>query len=124
MTVVLRVDNLAKTYRKPFTRKKVEAVRGVSFEVRLGEIFGFLGPNGAGKTTAVKLLLGLLAPTSGEAWVLGQRIGDLRTRRRIRAEAQEGEYRVRPVVADHPAESFRIAVASGDGRNVKTDPRK
>ncbi len=48
-----------------------------------GEIFGFLGPNGAGKTTAVKLLLGLLAPTAGDAWVLGQPAGDLGTRRRI-----------------------------------------
>ncbi len=48
-----------------------------------GEIFGFLGPNGAGKTTSVKLLLGLLKPTSGEAWLLGEPIGDLGTRRRI-----------------------------------------
>ena len=59
------------------------ALAGLSMTVPRGEIFGFLGPNGAGKTTAVKLLLGLLAPTAGEAWVLGQRIGDLRARRRI-----------------------------------------
>jgi ABC-2 type transport system ATP-binding protein len=59
------------------------ALAGLSMTVPRGEIFGFLGPNGAGKTTAVKLLLGLLTPTSGEAWVLGQRIGDLQTRRRI-----------------------------------------
>ncbi len=48
-----------------------------------GEIFGFLGPNGAGKTTAVKLLLGLSQPTSGEGWLLGAPIGDRSTRRRI-----------------------------------------
>jgi ABC-2 type transport system ATP-binding protein len=46
-------------------------------------VFGFLGPNGAGKTTSVKLLLGLLKPTSGQAWLLGRPIGDLATRRRI-----------------------------------------
>src|ERR1700731_2911125 len=59
------------------------ALAGLSMTVPRGEIFGFLGPNGAGKTTSVKLLLGLIKPTSGEAWLLGERIGDLRTRRRI-----------------------------------------
>ena len=48
-----------------------------------GEVFGFLGPNGAGKTTSVKLLLGLIAPSSGEGWLLGRPIGDLGTRRKI-----------------------------------------
>jgi len=59
------------------------ALSGLSMTVPRGEIFGFLGPNGAGKTTSVKLLLGLLRPTSGEAWLLGEPIGDLGTRRRI-----------------------------------------
>ncbi len=52
-------------------------------EVPRGEVFGFLGPNGAGKTTAVKLLVGLTGPTSGEGWVLGAPVGDRETRRRI-----------------------------------------
>ncbi|MBL8606548.1 MAG: ABC transporter ATP-binding protein [Myxococcales bacterium] len=65
--VVLSVDKLAKTFKKPFSGKKVEAVRGVSFEVLRGEIFGFLGPNGAGKTTTIKMLTGLIAPTGGSA---------------------------------------------------------
>ena len=59
------------------------ALAGLTMTVPRGEVFGFLGPNGAGKTTAVKLLLGLLAPTSGDGWLLGRRIGDLDTRRRI-----------------------------------------
>ena len=59
------------------------ALAGLSMTVPRGEVFGFLGPNGAGKTTAVKVLLGLLAPTSGEGWLLGKKVGDLGTRRRI-----------------------------------------
>ena len=64
--VVLRAEGLSKTFRKPFTGKRVEAVRGVSFEVSRGEIFGFLGPNGAGKTTSIKMMTGLIAPTRGD----------------------------------------------------------
>jgi ABC-2 type transport system ATP-binding protein len=67
----LSVNGLAKTFRKPFTGKKVEAVRGVTFDVKAGEIFGFLGPNGAGKTTTIKMLTGLIAPTKGTASILG-----------------------------------------------------
>lgn len=59
------------------------ALAGLSMTVPPGEVFGFLGPNGAGKTTSVKLLLGLIRPTGGEAWVLGQPVGNLRTRARI-----------------------------------------
>ena len=57
-TPVLVVDKLKKTFRKPFTGRKVEAVKDISFEVYEGEIFGFLGPNGAGKTTTIKMLTG------------------------------------------------------------------
>jgi ABC-2 type transport system ATP-binding protein len=73
---VLRVTGLAKTFRKPFTGRRVEAVRGVSFDVRRGEIFGFLGPNGAGKTTTIKMLMGLIAPTAGTMEILGVRAPD------------------------------------------------
>ena len=48
-----------------------EAVRGVSFEVAEGEIFGFLGPNGAGKTTLIRVLRGFLRPTQGRARIFG-----------------------------------------------------
>ncbi|MEO8878275.1 MAG: ABC transporter ATP-binding protein [Polyangiaceae bacterium] len=71
---VLFADKLAKTFRKPFSRRQVEAVKEVSFEVARGETFGFLGPNGAGKTTTIKMLTGLIAPTSGTASILGSKV--------------------------------------------------
>jgi ABC-2 type transport system ATP-binding protein len=63
--------------------RRTVALKALSMTVRRGEIFGFLGPNGAGKTTAVKLLLGLVHPSGGEAMVLGAPIGDVETRRNI-----------------------------------------
>jgi ABC-2 type transport system ATP-binding protein len=62
---VIQVDQLRKQF------DKVEAVRGVSFEVDAGEVFGFLGPNGAGKTTTINMLCTLAKPTSGQALVAG-----------------------------------------------------
>lgn len=67
--------------RKQFGRAL--AVAGLSLEVSRGEVFGFLGPNGAGKTTSVKMLLGLVAPSAGQARVLGARLGDLAARAQI-----------------------------------------
>ncbi len=62
---VIVARQLAKTYRTPFRRKKVEALRGVSFEIRRGEVFSFLGPNGAGKTTTIRCLMGLCSALAG-----------------------------------------------------------
>jgi ABC-2 type transport system ATP-binding protein len=59
------------------------AVQDLSLTVHRGEIFGFLGPNGAGKSTSIKMLLGLVHPTDGSAFVLGAPIGDVAVRRRI-----------------------------------------
>jgi len=73
----IQTVQLVKRYRT------TTALDGFTMTVPRGEIFGFLGPNGAGKTTAVKLLVGLTRPTSGEAWVLGQPAGDRATRKRI-----------------------------------------
>jgi len=64
----------AGTFRRE--RKEVEAVRGVSFGIEQGELFGLLGPNGAGKTTTIKMLITLLLPTAGRATVLGHDVVD------------------------------------------------
>ncbi|HEU5065235.1 MAG TPA: ABC transporter ATP-binding protein, partial [Gaiellaceae bacterium] len=75
MAVVEALD-LRRTYRTHTgtirrRAKEIEAVKGVSFEIQKGELFGLLGPNGAGKTTTIKMLITLLIPTSGSARVLG-----------------------------------------------------
>ena len=86
MNVVEAVD-LRRTYRITTgtirrRSRDVEAVRGVSFSIREGELFGLLGPNGAGKTTTIKMLNTLLIPTSGSAHVLGFDV--VRDARRVR----------------------------------------
>jgi ABC-2 type transport system ATP-binding protein len=81
--LVLRALDLAKTFRLGFFRKRVEAVRGISFDVRRGEIFGFLGPNGAGKTTTLKMLMGLIFPSRGQAQVLGLAVPNRLARRKV-----------------------------------------
>src|SRR5437870_3347631 len=85
----IEVEDLSRKYR---SRKKllrggvteVEALRGVTFEVERGELFGLLGPNGAGKTTTIKILTTLLLPSSGSARVLGfdpaRQAGEVRRR--------------------------------------------
>ncbi|MCA9184168.1 MAG: ABC transporter ATP-binding protein [Pirellulaceae bacterium] len=69
--VVIETRNLSKIYRDFWGRQKVRALKSLDMEVRRGEIFGLLGPNGSGKSTTIKLILGLLFPTSGEALVFG-----------------------------------------------------
>ncbi len=81
---VIRVTDLVKTYRDGlFRKRKIEALKGVSLEVGQGEIFGLLGPNGAGKTTLIKVLLGIVHKTSGEATLLGEPAGRKAGRQRV-----------------------------------------
>ncbi len=82
MANAITVQSLTKVYGGR-VGDRMAAVDGISFQVDQGEIFGFIGPNGAGKTTTIKMLLGLLFPTSGEAWVLDRPAGDIETKRRI-----------------------------------------
>jgi len=73
----IRISGLTKEFRLGLRRRRSVAVDGLDLEVEEGEIFGFLGPNGAGKTTTIKILLGLIYPTCGTAWLLGREIGDV-----------------------------------------------
>ena len=75
--VVVETRNLTKVYRDFWGRQKVRALKALDLIVNRGEVFGLLGPNGSGKTTTMKLLLGLLFPTSGEAVMLGKAATDV-----------------------------------------------
>jgi len=81
--VVIETRNLAKVYRDFWGRSKKAALKPLDLEIRRGEIFGLLGPNGSGKTTTLKLLLGLIFPTSGEALVFGRPATDVAKNERI-----------------------------------------
>jgi ABC-2 type transport system ATP-binding protein len=79
----IRIVGLTKEFRLGLRRKRNLAVNGLDLKVEQGEIFGFLGPNGAGKTTTIKILLGLIYPTSGTAWLLDREIGDVAVKNEV-----------------------------------------
>jgi len=71
--IVIRTENLSKIFEKG-KKKEVTALDHVNLKVGRGEVFGLIGPNGAGKTTLIRILVGLLTPTEGQAWVLGKNV--------------------------------------------------
>lgn len=84
MNNIVEIENLTKDYEVGFWRKKkIRALEDLSLTVAPGQIFGFLGGNGAGKTTTIKILMGLLFPTSGTARILGSDISDVSMHKRI-----------------------------------------
>ncbi|MDM4015786.1 ABC transporter ATP-binding protein [Roseiconus lacunae] len=85
MQPIVDIDQLRKTYRSWSVRgrRNINAVRGVSLQAYPGEVFGLLGPNGAGKTTLIKMLLGVVQPSAGNATLFGQAIGSAAARRRV-----------------------------------------
>ncbi len=82
MDLAVKTAGLTKIYNGA-DGKEVRALDTLNLEVPVNQIFGFLGPNGAGKTTTIKLLLGLIAPTSGRAWILGKDISDTSGRKDV-----------------------------------------
>jgi len=82
---VVRTENLTKEFKGSslIRRHRVKALDSLNLQIEMGEIFGYLGPNGAGKTTTFKLLLGLIFPTSGTAWVLGKHIRETKFKKQV-----------------------------------------
>jgi ABC-2 type transport system ATP-binding protein len=80
---VVETRNLSKVYRDFWGRQKVRALKALDLTIHRGEVFGLLGPNGSGKTTTIKLLLGLLFPTTGRALVFGRDASEVTKNERI-----------------------------------------
>jgi ABC-2 type transport system ATP-binding protein len=79
----VRIEHLSKLYRSNWTLHVTRGLDDLSLEVQRGEVFGYLGPNGAGKTTTLKILTGLLKSTSGSAWLFGDSIENVSSRRHL-----------------------------------------
>jgi ABC-2 type transport system ATP-binding protein len=80
----IRTENLTKDYPSGFLHlKRKRSLEALTMQVETGEVFGFLGPNGAGKSTTIKLLVGLIFPTSGNAQILGKPISDIEMHQEI-----------------------------------------
>ncbi|MFN0058725.1 MAG: ABC transporter ATP-binding protein [Planctomycetota bacterium] len=86
---VVRLRGVTKRFRDFWLRPRITALEGLDLEVARGEILGLLGPNGSGKSTTIKIVLGLLFPSSGQVDVLGRPPGDVRTKSRIGYLAEE-----------------------------------
>ncbi|TWT77039.1 putative ABC transporter ATP-binding protein YxlF [Posidoniimonas polymericola] len=80
---VIETRALSKVYRDFWGRQKVRALKSLDLKIEKGEVFGLLGPNGSGKTTTIKLLLGLLFPTEGQALIFGKDATDVSKNERI-----------------------------------------
>lgn len=68
----IRITNLSKTFGR--RRKRIEAVKHVTLDIPVGQVYGFLGPNGAGKTTTIRMMLDLIRPTEGDVTIFGQHV--------------------------------------------------
>ncbi len=118
---MIEIRNLSKVYRDFWGRKKVQAVKSLSLDVKKGEVFGLLGPNGSGKTTTIKMLLGLLFPTSGEIKILGKRASDVAKNERI-GYLPEESYLYRFLNADETLDFYgRLFNMSAAERNKRAD---
>src|SRR5271170_1938677 len=111
--VIVETRRLTKIYRDFWGRQKKVALRALNLEIYRGEIFGLLGPNGSGKTTTIKLLLGLLFPTDGDALVFGQSASEVKKNERI-GYLPEESYLYRFLNAEETLDFY--------GRLFKLDP--
>ena len=118
---VVVVRSLTKVFKDFWGRPKARAVDGADFEIRRGEVFGLLGPNGSGKSTTIKILLGLLYPTTGYVEVLGRSPRDIETKERI-GYLPEESYLYRYLTAAETLNFYGYVFALGkEDRQLRTE---
>src|SRR3954464_15803596 len=115
LDTIVETRNLTKVYRDFWGRRKKVALRALNLQVNRGEIFGLLGPNGSGKTTTIKLLLGLLFPTDGDALVFNMQAAEVRKNERI-GYLPEESYLYRFLTAEETLDFY--------GRLFNLDPKE
>jgi ABC-2 type transport system ATP-binding protein len=119
----IEIDALTKDYAFGFWRKRTRrALDALTFQVREGEVFGFLGPNGAGKTTTLKLLMGLIFPTSGTARIRGRSIEDVEMHREIGFLPEQPyfyDYLTAREFLDYSARFFKFTAAERRARVIR-----
>ena len=119
----IRIADLTKTYRLGLRMRTVVALDGLHLRVDEGSIYGFVGPNGAGKSTTIKMLVGLLSPTRGEAAIFGCSIRDVAARRSIGYLPENPAFHdfLRPLeVLSLPGQALRTL----RGRPARAAPRR
>ncbi|MFQ5462102.1 MAG: ABC transporter ATP-binding protein, partial [Phycisphaerae bacterium] len=118
---VVHTAGLCKTFKDFWRRPRAEAVKDLNLEIQPGEVFGLLGPNGSGKTTTIKMLLGLLYPTSGRISVFGSAPTDVAVKARIGFLPEES-YLYRFLVAGETLDYFgRLFRLPGRIRTERTE---
>ena len=119
--VIVETRNLTKEYRDFWGRRKKVALNALDLQIKRGEIFGLLGPNGSGKTTTIKLLLGLLFPTEGEAFILGEPTTNVAKNERI-GYLPEESYLYKFLNAEETLHFYgRLFKISASERNKRVD---
>ncbi|TWU44062.1 Fluoroquinolones export ATP-binding protein [Novipirellula aureliae] len=119
--VVIETRNLSKIFRDFWGRKKVSALKSLDIEVRRGEIFGLLGPNGSGKSTTIKLILGLLFPSSGRVLVFDKDASETSKNERI-GYLPEESYLYKFLTAEETLDFYgRLFNMSGKDRKRRVD---
>jgi len=89
-TPAIEIKSLSKTFGKG--DKAVQAIRDLNLQVEAGQVFGFLGPNGAGKSTTIRMLMDLIRPTAGEAFLFGKSTGSLDSRKEVGALVEGADF--------------------------------